>query len=270
MAQCQTPFGVRNKKTNQTINVPCGRCPACVARRASGWSFRLMQEDKRSSSAYFITLTYASKHLRRTNNNLPTIVKRDLQLFMKRLRKLNKNKLKYYACGEYGGRFKRPHYHIILFNADITTIGHAWELGYIHYGDVSAASIGYCLKYMSKKGMIPMFNRDDRTPEFALMSKGLGDNYLTKAMIQWHKKDLDNRMYLNIEDGKKIAMPRYYKDKIYQEHERKRVAFFQQKRITAEMFQKLQDNPDYYRDKAAADIAAFRRMRYSSSQNEVL
>lgn len=30
-------------------------------------------------------------------------------------------------------------------------------------------------------------------------------------------------MYLNIEDGKKIAMPRYYKNKIYDEHTRQLV-----------------------------------------------
>lgn len=45
-------------------------------------------------------------------------------------------------------------------------------------------------------------------------------------MIQWHKSDLVGRMYLNIEGGKKISMPRYYKDKLYSEDERKRIGFF--------------------------------------------
>jgi hypothetical protein len=47
------------------------------------------------------------------------------------------------------------------------------------------------------------------------MSKRMGDNYLTDAMIKWHKKDLVNRVYCNLTDGKKIALPRYYKDKMY-------------------------------------------------------
>lgn len=34
-------------------------------------------------------------------------------------------------------------------------------------------------------------------------------------MIDWHTNDLDNRMYCNIEGGRKIAMPRYYKLRIY-------------------------------------------------------
>jgi len=36
-------------------------------------------------------------------------------------------------------------------------------------------------------------------------------------MVKWHKNDLVNRMYVPMKDGKKIAMPRYYKDKIYSE-----------------------------------------------------
>jgi hypothetical protein len=43
-------------------------------------------------------------------------VKRDLQLFFKRLRKAYPDvKLRYFACGKYGEQFARPHYHVILF-----------------------------------------------------------------------------------------------------------------------------------------------------------
>jgi hypothetical protein len=58
------------------------------------------------------------------------------------------------------------------------------------------------------------------------MSKRLGDNYITKQMINWHKKDLEKRMYVNIPGNKKIAMPRYYKDKIYNELEKDKIAMY--------------------------------------------
>ena len=58
------------------------------------------------------------------------------------------------------------------------------------------------------------------------MSKRLGDNYITKQMIKWHKQDLEKRMYVNILDNKKIAMPRYYKDKIYNEIEKDKIAMY--------------------------------------------
>ena len=42
--------------------------------------------------------------------------KRDFQLFMKRLRKkYSDDRIRFYACGEYGSETFRPHYHAILF-----------------------------------------------------------------------------------------------------------------------------------------------------------
>ena len=45
------------------VPVPCGRCPECLKRRASMWSFRLRKEEERSANALFITLTYAPEHV---------------------------------------------------------------------------------------------------------------------------------------------------------------------------------------------------------------
>jgi hypothetical protein len=57
------------------------------------------------------------------------------------------------------------------------------------------------------------------------MSKGIGQNYLEsqRGFIQWHKNDLENRMYVNIPDGKKAGMPRYFKDKLYSDQEREKI-----------------------------------------------
>ena len=179
-----------------------------------------MQEDKVSLSSHFITLTYDTKNLKLTKNGFMNLDKRDIQLFMKRLRKDNKTKIKYYLCGEYGGKTNRPHYHVLIFNVDLKTIQPNWNQGQIHYGQVAEASVGYTLKYMAKPTKVPLHKNDDRQREFSLMSKGLGKSYLTTNMIKWHKADLLERMYCNIKDGKKIAMPRYYKDKIYNNEER--------------------------------------------------
>lgn len=108
--------------------------------------------------------------------------KTDLQSFFKRLRKAHPpidkddptTQIKYYAAGEYGGKTNRPHYHIIIFNAKLELLQPAWDLGQIHYGQVSDASIGYTLKYISKPSRIPLHRNDDRQKEFALMSKNLG------------------------------------------------------------------------------------------------
>lgn len=93
------------------------------------------------------------------------------QLFFKKLRLANSEKIKYYLVGEYGGIKKRPHYHVLLFNANIETIQPAWSYGEVWYGTVTEASIGYCFKYIMKPSRVPEHRNDDRIPEFALMSK---------------------------------------------------------------------------------------------------
>jgi len=222
MAQCISPFSVETKKG--FIPVPCGKCYDCLARRISGWSYRLVKEAEVSSSAFFITLSYDNENVPITKNKFMTVKKTDVQKFFKRLRKLNTEKIKYYCAAEYGTKGKRPHYHIIMFNVDIETVDRAWTLGRVHSGSVTEASVGYTLKYISKKQQIPTHARDDREPEFSLMSKRMGANYVTPQMVKFHKADLKNRMFITIKDGKKIAMPRYYKDRIYTQLERQKIA----------------------------------------------
>lgn len=213
--------------------LPCGRCPPCKKRRVDGWVFRLMQEDKVSTSAHFITLTYDPAHVPISKNGFMTLDKEEFPRFMKRLRKLTTNKLKYYACGEYGTQNKRPHYHAIVFNVpDSEMFFEAWKVDGKHFGqvvvgDVTGNSVAYTMKYIDKAnnsaglypGWRPFVGRDDRVKEFALMSKGMGKAYLTDRIIRYHNDDL-NRNYLTVDGGFKIAMPRYYKERIFDEDAR--------------------------------------------------
>lgn len=245
MAQCISPF----YKKETGLSFPCGKCYPCKARRVSGWSFRLMQEAKRSDSALFITLTYNNDTVPITSKGYMTLNKRDVQLFLKRLRiysvrskktralpkassllsknnkqktpqknnkkQILKTKIKYYLAGEYGGKTDRPHYHIILFNSNFDHVEATWLKGDVHYGELSEASAAYTLKYISKDTRIPLHKNDDRQPEFSLMSKGLGANYLTPEIISYHQKGGIDRFYLTAPGGHKLAIPRYYKRKIW-------------------------------------------------------
>lgn len=209
---CITPMYRRE----YNVNVPCGRCPECVKKRVSSWSCRLQKEADVSTSAFFVTLTFSTQHVPISKNGYMTLCKEELQKFFKRLRKRNYIKLKYYAVGEYGGKFKRPHYHIILFNATEESICKAWEKGQVHLGKVEPASIAYCFKYISKDKTLKQHKNDDRLKEFSLMSKGLGKCYIDdKTNLEWHIADLDNRYYIPIRGGDKASMPRYYRNKIY-------------------------------------------------------
>jgi hypothetical protein len=277
--RCQTPFHkkmeiVKGVETGY-MPFPCGKCPACVRRRVSGWAFRLNKQSEQSNSAHFVTLTYNDEHIKKTKNGFETLVKKDVQDFFKRLRKLTKQKISYYAVGEYGDTGERPHYHIILFNANPKIVENAWKLnditlGNVHFGDVGDASVGYTLKYISKDKKIPQFNGDDRQKEFALMSKGLGAGYLTENMVKWHTKgNIENKVYLPLKDGKKAAMPRYYKDKLYDKGQKFRIGVFMRAESQKQV-DELQDKyGDLYYYKQAEETANdFRRMAKKSKERQ--
>lgn len=232
---CLTPNTIRNPKkvrdyTNGEdtyIKVPCRKCTACLKKRAREWMFRLEQEEKRCTSAAFMTYTYNDNNLPFTENGFPTLHPRHHTLFMKRLRKELKAqghdpKLKYYMCGEYGSQTERPHYHAILFNLpqlwlQTDNVEEIWQNGRVQIDKVEKASIAYVCGYVNKQkffmdktdketGLI-----DDRLAEYTRMSKNLGSNFLTPARIKKLKTDLEPTIH--VEDGTIIGLPQYYRKK---------------------------------------------------------
>lgn len=90
-------------------------------------------------------------------------------------------------------------------------------------------------------------------------------------MVNWHKNDLENRMYINIGDGKKAAMPRYYKLKIYTHEEKSIISGVQKRNIeveTNEAIQRYSGNSSYARDKNQAIIAAAKKQAFDSKKPE--
>lgn len=255
---CISPYIVKDEKTARYLPVPCGKCLPCVNKRINGWAFRIQQENKISESADFITLTYGTNYVPITENGYLTTDKTDLQKFFKRLRKYHgkedRKKIRYYAIQEYGDKTFRPHYHILMFNHNIIHCEQAWRFGHIHRGLIEDASIKYCTGYFNKESKIPMFENDDREKERSFMSKGLGQNYITAKTKAWHKADLVNRCYVPGKGGQKYPMPRYYRNKIYTESERKTLQkHFEQKAIDelAWTQQELKEHYEYNQAMAA-------------------
>ena len=94
------------------ITVRCGHCVECESQRASEWSHRIMDELSLHKEAFFLTLTYNDDLIPIDHN----LCKRDVQLFIKRLRKhISPTKIRYFMCGEYGSKNERPHYHLLIF-----------------------------------------------------------------------------------------------------------------------------------------------------------
>lgn len=219
---CKNPIYI--KKTN--LLVPCGKCLICRRKYQLSWVVRLQHEYlSQDRKALFLTLSY-------NNDNLPlnnSLVKKDVQDFLKRLRKFySDTKIKYFAVGEYGSKTFRPHYHIIIFglksyNNQKENMGLAhlisekiWKKGFCHIGDVNVKTIRYCSKYILKefvKGYDKeQFEKAGMLFPFSLKSTGLGLKYFMDN-IDYIKDSIINNKPISLFKAK-IGYPRYYRKKL--------------------------------------------------------
>jgi len=175
---------------------PCGRCLNCRINRAEEWSTRILLElEDKTKVGDFITLTIDDKKACPLLSQ--ALSKRLLQTYWKRLRKAG-NKVKYFACGEYGEKHGRAHYHaIVIRGEDEPNYQKHWPWGNVVIGTVTRASARYTTGYLTKSTQIP--KGKERWPPFQLQSQGMGE--------AWAK----NQRLNNIEELSWI--PRYLSEK---------------------------------------------------------
>lgn len=188
----------------------CKQCVGCRLESSRQWAARIMHETKFHTDACFLTLTYDEDKLPETYTDygpvFGSLVPDDLSGFFKRLRAryqyYGKEKIKYFACGEYGDRTNRPHYHAVIFGpvgvhgADSERVeeefsrsggrqfshsdfSSSWEFGLHRFSEVTFESAAYVARYILKKvsGVSAEDAYGDLRPEFARMSKGLGADH---------------------------------------------------------------------------------------------
>ena len=146
------------------VTVPCGQCIGCRLERSRQWAIRCLHEASLYQQNSFITLTYSDEHLPADGS----LNKSHFQKFMKRLRRKHGPKIRFYHCGEYGEKLRRPHYHACLFNFDFNDkvlyqnsrenplytsddLAELWPMGYHMIGDVTFESAAYVARYIMKK-----------------------------------------------------------------------------------------------------------------------
>lgn len=274
---CDSPYFTRPNGYTEYLPLPCGKCPPCKLRRVNEWAFRIQQEVSATAGAHFITLTYDDENLPRSNNNLPTLSKKDCQDFLKRLRYRidNAYSIKYYLAAEYGSTYKRPHYHLILLNlrSDHVPFVHlAWGKGSIDIGDVTHASIRYVLKYIDKPSQIPQYARDDREPEFSLKSQYIGKSYINDRTKKFHRATPENT-FVKTDEGYTVPLPKYYRDQIYNDAEKKEIRKIIVEKLTKsdetnqQRYKRLYgNNKNYSYDRYLEDQKASRYHDYYSQQ----
>lgn len=219
-------FSLSQGFADMPVTIPCGKCIGCRLEYSKKWAIRCVHEAAMWENNIFLTLTYDDDHLPQGDDG-PTLVKRDFQLFMKRLRKKYGKGIRFYGCGEYGEKYQRPHYHVIIFNlllSDLvlvrngkyplykdSSIGRLWINGFHSIGEVNFETSAYVARYILKKHDKKDYGK--REKEFVLMSRrpGIG--------LEWLKKNKDDVYPFDAvfmqREGKLIKMkpPRYYDNK---------------------------------------------------------
>lgn len=163
---------IQQEMLRSAYTFPCGQCLPCRINKRRVWTHRLMLEGFCHPDSMFVTLTYAPDFYP------GQLVKRDAQLFLKRLRKrLEPRKIRYYLCGEYGEKKQRAHYHAILFGVyrhEADVVRSAWPYGFVDTGDGNRLTYQYVAGYVTKKYVK---KKDGIQPEFTLMSRRPGIGY---------------------------------------------------------------------------------------------
>lgn len=220
--------------------LPCGKCVGCRLERARVWAVRCVHEARMHRDNCFLTLTYDACSLPANGS----LIKRHLQLFMKRLRdycfREHSVRIRFYACGEYGDLNMRPHYHVLLFGFEFAdkkfycksgensiytskVLDEIWGMGACKIGELNFDTACYVARYVMKKvdgklrdeGHYLVYDADgvvsEREPEFPLMSRrpGIGASYYAK-----YGQEVRDHDTLVIK-GREVPSVRYY-DKLFE------------------------------------------------------
>jgi len=229
----------------------------------------------------FITLSYSDEHLPPDYG----IHVRVWQLFMYRLRQSIKPiKVRFFACGEYGDRNYRPHYHALIFGYQFPdlklysnkrgirlytskSLDQLWPYGFNTVGQVTHQSSGYVARYIMKK----VAGDDDHATdhykrihpltgemhqvrkEFCVQSRrpGLGSSWFAK-----YKTDAFPSDFLVV-DGKKIPVPKFYSKKLAEEELNK----IKRKRIKDAQKRKPDNTPERLRVREEVKKAALSQLK---------
>lgn len=243
-----------NPYEDERIIVPCGQCTGCRLEYSRQWADRCYLESKLYETNYWLTLTYDDTHLesllvptvdKATGEitTTPSLYKKDLQDFLKRLRErwhriYKHNGIRYYGCGEYGEKYHRPHYHITIFNIEIPDLKHwyskggfatfrseeiekLWGKGLVTINRNSWQTSAYTARYMLKKlkGKWAKIEYAEAgiAPEFCVCSRKPG---IAREYYEKHKNEIysyDGIAYAKISGNVATRKPPHYFDVLYKE-----------------------------------------------------
>lgn len=215
------------------IKTGCGWCKECRTKIARDWLIRLCEEIKDDKNAHFVTLSLSvesiisleedlyktkyrgiSENIGETDVNI--LASLAVRRWTERWRKYMKKAPKHFLVTELGHtNSERIHIHGLVWG-DENMITKTWKYGNTDLGEwVDERTINYITKYITK---IDEVHKGYKQAIF--VSKGLGKGYIERNGWQHTFQGNDTKTKYKLKDGREIELPRYYKEKLWNEEER--------------------------------------------------
>lgn len=211
----------------------CGKCIECREKKAREWRVRLTEAIKHDNNCLFVTLTFNPESLKKLTAIVlkeqkvsgydldDAIAKKAMRLFLERWRKKMKKSVKHWMVTEIGGtRYESLHLHGLIWSKDEQTIKEKWSYGYVYIGEyVNEKTTNYIIKYLHKIDL-----KHKHYKGIVLASPGIGREYTSSANARKNKfiEGKTDETYRS-RQGNKMALPTYYRNKLYTEEEREKL-----------------------------------------------
>lgn len=221
----------RDPRLNGII-AKCGTCVECRREKAKEWETRLWEEQLSRGDGVFVTLTFTEKELKKlideVGNNDQKVAITAVRRFRERWRKKYKTSIRHFLVTELGHKnTQRLHLHGLLFTEreKWKEIPKIWKYGkqvYLGY-ETGLRCIKYVIKYIMKKD-----EDHEGYRSTILTSPGMGKRWLERNKRQYKFAGEETLTYIENEKGHKSAIPKYYKDRLWNISEREELRLIQE------------------------------------------
>lgn len=208
----------------------CQECIECRKQKAKSWNVRLQEDIRRNRNGKFVTFTFSDEEYIKCRDKVlavkysegydleNNIAKYAMRHFLEKCRKKNKKSLRHWMVTELGQEStENIHLHGIIWTDDVELIKEKWNYGHVFIGThVSEQTVNYIVKYVNKCDEKHRYYKSK-----VLTSAGIGKGYELShnGKMNTYKEGKTNEAYVT-RTGHKMALPTYYRNKIYSEKER--------------------------------------------------
>lgn len=307
---CATPLRILNRSKRfdarhdkMYFDVPCGKCFSCRKSLQDEWlvrSYFQTLETSKSGFSLMYTLTYNDNNIPYMPfSDIPCFSKLHITRFLNTLRKslqrqFDYDGLKYMICSEYGDKFKRPHYHIVLhfpnldkrlFSNVHSLIGSSWHYGFVKLSRNKVTHSPFISGYYASRYTSKYCTKDINFYDYKLVSDYLEAVDITdeiKQCLPFHRQShgygsflldivkSDLNLYdergLQIElSNRTYSIPRYIINKLIYDYDDNGLRYlnYYGKRFKAKQFDYLCDKSALTIDNQISNLSLYNSFNFS-------